>query len=303
MAEEPSSPAPLGEISHGPSKFEEFLDKNQKKLVLAILAIVVALAAYIVVTGIKEGEDNTAGEALSASGISESSTYDIAALRDVMESFQSSPASGSAALLLAEEQWKDQRKDESIQTLREFLAEKPDHAGRPSALMALASHLLETDKKDEAISTFQQLIDAPGSEFLAPFALLTLADLEKAAGNEDAAKVHYEKARDAYPNNSLTIKQFVNGRLALLGVQPPAKIAPPAVPETPPAPAPRRPVPNTPFPELIPKTPAPTPAAPTPAAPTPAADETAPEEPAPAPENDAPDAPGEVDQEAEDGPK
>jgi hypothetical protein len=34
MAEEPSSPAPLGEISHGPSKFEEFLDKNQKKLIL-----------------------------------------------------------------------------------------------------------------------------------------------------------------------------------------------------------------------------------------------------------------------------
>ncbi|MDA0768543.1 MAG: tetratricopeptide repeat protein, partial [Verrucomicrobia bacterium] len=176
MAEEPSNPAPLGEITHGPSHFEQFLDKNQMKLILVILAIAVALSAYIVVTELKKDEDHSAGEALSGAYSAEGESYDLAALRDVMESFKNSPSAGSAELLLAQEQWDAQNREESVQTLRDFLANNPEHAARPNALIALANRLLVLEKKDEAIKNFQDVIDHPNGRYLAPFALLTLGD-------------------------------------------------------------------------------------------------------------------------------
>ena len=302
MADEPSNPSPLGEIAHGPSKFEAFLDKNQKKLIVAILAVIVALSAYIVITGLKETEDNSAGEALSAAADETGDTYDKAALRDVMDSFTDSPASGSAALLLAQEQWDDQLKEESIATLREFISDKPNHPGKPSALLALANHLLDTEKKDEATTTFQELINHPNGRFLAPFALLTLGDLAKIDGDDEKARTLYEQARDNYPNNSISIGQFANKRLALLGVQAPALIDPPAVPPpvvSPPVPIPGFPGisnPNNPFPELFPKPTTPEPTTPEPApeegeATPPAGDD------APPTEGDAPEEP------ANDGPQ
>ena len=48
MAEEPTHPAPIGEIEHGPSKFEQFLDQNQKKLIIGVLVIIAAVSTLIV---------------------------------------------------------------------------------------------------------------------------------------------------------------------------------------------------------------------------------------------------------------
>ncbi|NNM29254.1 MAG: tetratricopeptide repeat protein, partial [Akkermansiaceae bacterium] len=231
MAEETSNPAPLGEIEHGPSKFEAFLDEHQKKLILLFLALIVAASGYIVLTGLKETEDTTAGEALvSAEG--------IAALRDVMEAHAGTPAAGSAAILLADEQWKDGRRPESIASLRQFLADQPDHPAAPTARMALGMRLLEQDKKDEATAIFQEVIDDPNAKHLAPFALFALGDLQRAAGKEDEAKALFERARDDFPENSLSITQLANERISLLGVAPPKVVTPPPAPApgtTPPA--------------------------------------------------------------------
>lgn len=243
MAEEPTNPAPIGEIEHGPSKFEQFLDQNQKKLVIGILVLIAAISTLIVMRGLKEDEDHSAGEALSRAGDS-SGGYDLAALRDVMDSFTSSPASGSAAILLAEEQWKDNRRDESIETLTTFLETNPEHQARATALMALGLHLLEQDKIEEASTRLQEVVDAPNGRHVAPFALLTLGDLKKKAGDDDAAKALYEQANTSYPENSPSMIQFVNQRIALLGVEPPVKIAPPPVPEPQPVPSPPIPSPS-----------------------------------------------------------
>jgi len=74
-----------------------------------------------------------------------------------MEDYADTPASGSAALLLAEEQWKSESREEAVATLREFLASEPEHPARPSARMALGNHLLDHDQKEEAIATFKAL--------------------------------------------------------------------------------------------------------------------------------------------------
>jgi predicted negative regulator of RcsB-dependent stress response len=261
MAEKPTNPAPIGEIEHGPSKFEQFLDRNQKKLIIGILVLIAGVSAMIVMRGLREEEDNSAGEALTAAGDS-SSTYELAALRDVIDNFKESPASGSAAVLLAEEQWKDNRRDDAIETLRGFVAENPEHAARPTALMALGLHLLEQDKTEEASSTLQQVVDSPNGRHLAPFALLTLGDLRKRAGDNDAAKALYEQANQNYPENNPSMMQFINQRIALLGVEPPTKIAPPPVPEPPTNPTNPTPLTPTPGGGLFPELETPTPAIP-----------------------------------------
>ena len=65
MAESPSSsPAPIAEIDHGPSKLDQFLDAHTKKLVIAAILIALGVIAYVIYDGLAEAEAQEAGSAL-----------------------------------------------------------------------------------------------------------------------------------------------------------------------------------------------------------------------------------------------
>ena len=224
MAEEqPTAPTPLAEIEHGPSKFEQFLENNLKKLILGALILVLGVAAYIVVTGLKDTKDRSAGEALY-------SATEIADLRKVIDDFPATPASGSAAIFLASEQWKDGNQEDAINTLNTFLSEYPEHPARGNAQIALGFHLLEQNKEEEAKPHFEAVASETNAKHIAPFALLALGDLAKKAGDEEVARSYYDRALNDYPDNDTTTNNVVNERISLLGVVAPAKIAPPVEP-------------------------------------------------------------------------
>ena len=74
MVEEASdTPRPLAEISHGPSAFEAFLDRNQKGMIVLGIALVAGTAGWIIFSGLKEGAEKSAGAALSKAGACRSS--------------------------------------------------------------------------------------------------------------------------------------------------------------------------------------------------------------------------------------
>ncbi|HSP43117.1 MAG TPA: tetratricopeptide repeat protein [Luteolibacter sp.] len=218
----PQSSAPLAEIAHGPSAFERFLDQNQKLLVVFAILLVIAAAGLVVYRGVEKSRQQTAGAALFEAG-------ELAELNQVIEDHAGTRAAGSAAILLADAQWKDGRQDDAIATLRQFIETHPDHPALATARASLGSKLASQGKNDAAATAFQQVVDDPRSRYLAPYALVSLGDLSQVAGDADKAETLYSRARADYPDSGFA--STAGERLAMLRATMPVEVDPPPAPE------------------------------------------------------------------------
>jgi predicted negative regulator of RcsB-dependent stress response len=221
MAEEPSdNPRPLAEISHGPSAFEAFLDRNQKGMIVLGIALVSATAGWIVFRGIKDGAEKSAGAVLSKAD-------DIPALQDLIKSHPDTPAAGSAQLVIASKQWDAGDQAASVETLRAFIAGNAGHPALPSARASLASRLWQQGQTEEAEGLFRELADAPDAKFIAPLALISLGDIAKSAGRLDDAEKSYKRVQDEFAKSPFA--ETAGNHLRMLRFKLPVEIkAPPA---------------------------------------------------------------------------
>jgi len=223
MAEEPSdTPRPLAEISHGPSAFEAFLDRNQKGMIVLGVSLVAATAGWIIYKGLKDGAEKSAGAILSKAD-------DLPALQDLVKSSPETAAAGSAQLVIASKQWDAGDQDASIETLRAFIATHLKHPALASARASLASRLTQQGKTDEAAALFREIADAPESRFIAPYALVSLGDIAKAEGKLDDAEKSYKRVQDEF--SSSPFANLAGQHLRLLRFKPPVEIEPPPVTE------------------------------------------------------------------------
>lgn len=255
-----SSPTPLAEISQGPSAFEQFLDKNQKNLVILTILLVIGAAALVVYRGIEKSRQETAGADLNKAA-------DLAALQAVVKEHAGTQAAGSAMVLLADRQWSEGQQDTAITTLREFIAANPDHLALPTAQASLGAKLMAQGKAADATAIFQEIADDPKARYIAPYALISLGDIAKAAGDLEKAEASYSRVKKDFPDSNFT--DTANRRIATLKAKPPVEVEPPPAP----APAPKATPPASPSPEAVtPVMPVPTESAPaeeTPPAPEP----------------------------------
>ena len=256
------SPAPLAEIAQGPNAFEQFLDRNQKNLIILAVLIAVGVAALVVYRGIEKSRQETAGAALNKA-------EDLAALQAVINEHAGTTAASSAAILLADRQWTDGQQDTAIETLRNFISSNPQHPALPTAQASLGSKLMIQGKSADASRIFQEIVDDPKARFIAPYALISLGDIAKLAGDLAKAEASYKRVQTDFPESNFM--QSAKRRIDNLKAKPPVEVDPPPAPkaETPPAPpAPEAPAPAPPAPE-----------APAPAPPVPPAPSSAPEAP------------------------
>jgi predicted negative regulator of RcsB-dependent stress response len=223
MAEDPSdTPRPLAEISHGPSAFEAFLDRNQKGMIVLGIGLVAATAGWIVVRGVKDSAEKSAGAVLSKAD-------DLPALQDMVKEFPDTAAAGSAQLVIAAKQWDNNDQDASIETLRSFIATNAGHPAIPSARASLASRLMQQGKSEEATTLFRELADAPEARFIAPYALVSLGDIAKAAGKLDEAEQAYQRVESDFKGSRFS--DLAGQHLRLLRFKAPVEIEAPPVPE------------------------------------------------------------------------
>jgi predicted negative regulator of RcsB-dependent stress response len=223
MAEEPSdTPRPLAEISHGPSAFEAFLDRNQKGMIVLGIGLVAATAGWIVVRGIKDSAEKSAGATLSKAD-------DLPALQDLVKEYPATAAAGSAQLVIAAKQWDAGDQDASIETLKSFIAANAGHPAVPSARASLASRLMQQGKTDEAAALFRELAGAPDAAFIAPYALVSLGDIAKAEGKLDEAEQAYQRVDSEFSGSRFS--DLAGQHLKLLRFKAPVEIEPPPVPE------------------------------------------------------------------------
>lgn len=219
MAKNTPEPAsPIGEISHGPSAFESFLDRNQKSMIL--LAIVIALAAgsWVVISGMEEGKRLAAGEALVGA-------TDLAAMQDVVSDHGGTPAASSGAVLLSDMQWDEGQQSAAIETLRAEIAANPDHPVTVPARVRLATRLLQQGDTEGARSGFQEIVDRPEAAYMAPLALLSLSEIAREEGDIEAARKFLDEAAENYPDNPL--RSLVTQAITYVDFEMPEAIDPP----------------------------------------------------------------------------
>jgi predicted negative regulator of RcsB-dependent stress response len=254
-ADLPETSTPLAEISQGPNAFEQFLDRNQKNLIILTILLVIAGAALVVYRGIEKSRQETAGADLNKAA-------DLKALQAVVKDHSGTHAAGSAMILLADRQWSEGQQDAAITTLREFVAANPEHPAFATARASLGSKLMAQGKAADATALFQEIADDPKARFVAPFALISLGDIAKAAGDLEKAESSYSRVKKDFPESGFV--DTANKRIATLKAKPPVEVEPPPAP----APAPEAAAPATLTPTLTPAEPVPaTPAVPAPATP------------------------------------
>lgn len=217
-----SSATPLAEISQGPSAFEQFLDRNQKNLIILAVLIAVGTAAFVVYRGVADSREKTAGNALNKA-------EDLAALQAVVNDHPGTRASHTAMILLAERQWSEGQQDTAIETLRKFIAGQPEHPALGSAKASLGTKLMAQGKGGDAAALFQEIADDPKERFVAPFALISLGDLAKAGGDLAKAESHYNRVKTDFPDSGFA--ETATQRSASLKAKAPQEIDPPPAPK------------------------------------------------------------------------
>lgn len=213
------STGPLGEISHGPSAFEQFLDRNQKGIAIFAVLLALGAAGLVIHRGISTSQEQNAGAALVAAD-------DLAAFQAVIKDHSGSSAEGSAAVLLADSQWKEGQQDAAVTTLKEFIEKNSQHPARYTAQASLGSKLIAQGKSGDAARVFQDLAGDPSASYIAPYALIALGDIAKADGKLDEADAFYQRARVEFPDSPFI--DSATRRISLLKATAPTEIEPPA---------------------------------------------------------------------------
>jgi len=220
MENSDKNPAPIGEIQLGPSAFEQFMDKNQKKLLIAVILAVLGFTAVVVLNGVRQGKLQDAGHAfVNAKTVEE--------LQAVTKNHSNTPSAGSALLSLAEKQWSDDKKQESIATLKDFLTKFSDHPAATSARVSLGTKLMTEGNLDEAKTTLQPLTSPIIDKFASPIALITLGDIAREQGNLDEAEEHYEHAKDSFSGSDRALESLIKERIGIVRATTPTLIDPP----------------------------------------------------------------------------
>lgn len=220
-ADLPESHAPLAEISQGPSAFEQFLDRNQKNLVILSILVALGAAGLVVYRGIEKSRQETAGADLNKA-------TDLASLQKVISEHANTTAAQSAMVLLAEQQWAEGQQDNAIASLRKFIAENAEHPAVPTARASLGAKLMAQGKTGDATREFEQLADDSNARFIAPYALVCLGDIAKLAGDATKAEAAYNRVKTEFPESSFA--QTATQRVSSLHAKAPAEIDPPPAP-------------------------------------------------------------------------
>jgi tetratricopeptide (TPR) repeat protein len=216
----PDAPTPLGEIEHGPSKFEQFMEKNLKLVILFALLIIVGVAAFVITSQLGEAKDREAGNALLAAESPED-------LRKVSADYADSGAASSAQLLLAGQLFEEGKEDEAIETLKALTGS--EHPAAAQAQFSLAGLLLKKGQTEEAKASYEAILADSEATYLHPLSLIALGDIAEAAGDTEKAKEYYQRKLDDY--QAYGIQSLAVTRLNLAGVDQPQNVPPPPAPE------------------------------------------------------------------------
>ena len=227
----------IGEIELGPARHEIFLNKHYKKLILAGIAFMVAASAGIGYYSYKNEQKELAGSLVvqamgTASGnvAVEPARYDAKSISRIGAEYGDTNSADTARLMEALSLLTDSARVESAIGILENLATTAGNDFiRARALATLAAHYMAEEQNEKSVSYWKQVIALPTNPYSA-VAYVNLGDLAKLAGDIEGARNFYTQVRSACPNSPLVSEQVAGLRLAMLEVDAPKPVTPPAEP-------------------------------------------------------------------------
>ncbi len=235
-----ASPAPAEPTPDlATSAYEDWLERNFKKLLLLVLLVILAVAAYFIVRYRTDALRMEAGAAFT-------SADSIEAHDAVISKFAGTPAAANSLLKKAELLWDKNQKDSSVEALRKFLAGHPKHPLLMQTKLALATRLEVMGEKDEARKLYEEITASATASEVTPLAEIRLADLLWSEGKLEEAKTLYAGLPSKYPGTNQPFFDQSQERLKWAGADlPTTEVDPPAPPPAPEgaaeAPAPKPP--------------------------------------------------------------
>ncbi len=234
----------IGEIQIGPSKYEAFLDDHYKKLIAGL--VLAGLLGGVAIAWFSHRRSMEAEAAASiVAGMQETkpvllqtpADFDAQKLHEAVATYASTPSADTARYLEAMAFLQQGHGDEGTALLKELAAKGGSSPVAQRAEASLAMHYMTAGKKTEAEAAWRKVCAAANSLY-APFACMCLGDMAKTDGRLEEARTFYKKVIDQYPHSSLVSGGDVPFRMALLDVDAPKPVAPPAVPAENAAPSP-----------------------------------------------------------------
>lgn len=195
-----SSPTPDPKDPKSPATefdLEAFWIQYRSKFLLGMCTIIVVLLGYGTYEWTRAKTLNGAEELLSKAKTEEE-------FQKIVTDYPTTNAAGCALLLLAEQQRKAGKLDESTKSIRSFMDRYPEHPLISGGLTSLATNLEAQGKSAEAMAEYDKVSTIYGKTFSTPIALMARARLLRAGGTkeqkEQATQI-YEKVIAEYPDN------------------------------------------------------------------------------------------------------
>ncbi len=225
------TPTPIAEIDHGPSKFDQFLEKNQKKLLILAFLVFIAVIAYVFLKGYNSMQEENAGALLLEASSEEEYSK-------VISEYPDRAAAGTAAYIIATMRTSD---DDAIEAYNHFISTYPEHAMLTLAEFNLAQHQINAGKTAEARATLDTLIDGENADFIIPKAKISLGDIALAEGDKEHAEklyndaINFNESKHAFVDEAKTKINYIRAsKPQILETPAPTPVTPaPVTPEAP----------------------------------------------------------------------
>ncbi|HVF71830.1 MAG TPA: tetratricopeptide repeat protein [Chthoniobacterales bacterium] len=234
---------------------EVFWERHKTEVMIALVAILLAAAAFGGYRLYSERRASTAGNLLAAAKTS-------AQFQKVIADYPSTPAGASAYLLLADAQRSEQKYSEANATLETFLRKFPKHELAGTARLGIAGNLEALGQKDEALAAYQKLAASEPKAFAAPVAMYSQIHLLKEKNQIAEARRICETIITQYRESRFAPEATYLLRTLKLPAQPAVSPSPSGAPPSAPPPsqtaapsAAAPPAPNAPAPSGPPKKP------------------------------------------------
>lgn len=210
-------PSPVGEIEHGPSGLEAFLDANQKKLVIVGGVLIVAAIAYVIGTGLQKKKIESAAAEVSAAS-------DVTELREVYGKYADTPAGATALVKIAAEQWSSQQQRDAVSTLQEAVSNYPEHPNIGSIHARLANYFRSLGENKEAKTHFEAAVTSDSA--VSSYALQQLAAIAVENDDPEGATAMLDQVIDNYGTRHPNVKGITQEFKKLVGTTPATEITP-----------------------------------------------------------------------------
>lgn len=189
------------------TKTEAFIEKNLKKILIAIAAVVVIVVAFFAYNNYMSGKDAEAQKAIAASqdafaqqqyekALNGDGALSIGLLR-VIDEYSGTKTANLAKLYAAICYANIDKYDEAISMFEDF-SQKDDQMISPASLAALGNCYIQKDQTAKGIELLLKAAKEADNDALSPVFILQAARVYEAEGQSDKALELYKQIKEKY---------------------------------------------------------------------------------------------------------